>query len=143
MFWHFKYIHSIHRWTWEPGFCSHYIFSVFIWYAQWEGAQRLENFDKEKKKHSAWWKSNKIFNFTLLQNRSNWFFSLLWFDVFFNCFNQVNELILMSTFLFRFRQLLSPNIQQKHYLSNGYAMDGGRHVSIYITRNGIDSQLIS
>lgn len=27
------------------------------------------------------------------------------------------------------RQLLSPNIQQKHYLNNGYAMDGGRHVS--------------
>lgn len=26
------------------------------------------------------------------------------------------------------RQLLSPNIQQKHYLSNGW-MDGGRHVS--------------
>lgn len=42
----------------------------------------------------------------------------------------------MHIIIFRFfllfliyRQLLSPNIQQKHYLNNGYAMDGGRHVS--------------
>lgn len=59
------------------------------------------------------------------------FFSL------FSPLNQVHELILMSVFLFfpSDRQLLSPNIQQKHYLSNGYAMDGGRHVSITNTIN--------
>lgn len=39
------------------------------------------------------------------------------------------------------RQLLSPNIQQKHYLNNGYAMDGGRHVST-LTTASIDSFIV-
>lgn len=34
------------------------------------------------------------------------------------------------------RQLLSPNIQQKHYHVGGYLVDGNRHVSMTAIVNG-------
>lgn len=42
----------------------------------------------------------------------------------------------MQTFLSPFRQLLSPNIQQKHYHVGGYLVDGNRHVSVIAIVNG-------
>lgn len=39
------------------------------------------------------------------------------------------KIFIKNILFFLFRQLLSPNIQQKHYHVGGYLMDGNRHVS--------------